>query len=76
MNGLILGAGRHIVFGEGSNERLQLLFTGIMNWKFHDEVAITPESGGVAAFRGQRKVFAPHDIGTFLNSNFFIYPAL
>ena len=73
VKGLILGAGRNIVFGEGGEELLQLLFTRIMRRKFYNVVAITLEPGAVAALRGERKVFAPHDIGGFFNSGFCIH---
>ena len=73
LKGLILGAGGNIVFGEGGEELLQLLFTRTMSRQFHNEVAITLEPGAVAAFRGEGKVFAPHDIGGFFQSGFCIH---
>ena len=71
---MILGAGGNIVFGEGGEELLQLLFTRIMRRKFYNVVAITLEPGAVAALRGEGKVFAPHDIGGFFLSGFCIHP--
>ena len=70
---MILRAGGNIVFGEGGEKLLQLLFTRNMSRKSDNKVAITFQPGAVTAFGGQRKMFSPHDIGGFFKRGFRVH---
>ena len=63
IEGLLLGAGRHILRGQCGEKTFQLLFTRQMSRQFDHECAVSLKPSAIALLGRQRQMFAPQHVG-------------